>query len=263
MKVAAIGDNCVDVYEEEGKQFPGGNPVNVSVYLRRMGIDASYTGVIGSDEYGRIMRESLIKKGVDISHLHINEGSTAITKVRLVNGNRVFGDYIEGVMESFAPTDEDISFLCMHDLIVSGIWGHTDKSLQKIKAQKDIPIVFDYSDQPEDPIVNASIPFVDYAFFGLEEESIENLREFMKQKQAMGPKVVVVTLGEKGSIAFDGKDFHEGSIVNCSVVDTMGAGDSFIAGYIKGILLNSTVDECMKFGAQSSAVTLGYSGAWL
>lgn len=261
MKVAAVGDNCVDVYEKEGKQYPGGNPVNVSVYLKRMGVDASYTGVVGTDVYGKHMIEALEGKGVDTSHLHVEEGSTAVTKVEIINGNRVFGDYIEGVMETFSLTDEDIKFLCGHDLVVSGIWGHTDKDLAKIKAS-DTTVVFDYSDQPQDPMVDASIANVDYAFFGLESDDNEQVRAFMKEKQAMGPKVVVVTLGENGSLAYDGSEFHKGDIVECEIADTMGAGDSFIAGFIKGILEERDIDDCMVMGAQSSAVTLGYSGAW-
>ena len=71
MKVAAVGDNCVDVYEKEGKQYPGGNPVNVAVYLKRMGVDASYTGVVGTDECGKTMIEALNGKDVDTSHVHV------------------------------------------------------------------------------------------------------------------------------------------------------------------------------------------------
>lgn len=261
MKVAAVGDNCVDVYAKENRSYPGGNPVNVSVYLKRMGIDASYTGVVGTDEYGKTLVDALDSKGVDTSHVHVAEGSTAVTMVEIVNGNRVFGDYIEGVMEHFRLSDEDIEFLCSHDLVVSGIWGHTAEDLGKIR-QSGTPVVFDYSDQPQDPIVDSSIGNVDYAFFGLDAEDSEEVRSFMREKQAMGPKVVVVTLGEHGSLAYDGDTFHKHGIVEVEIADTMGAGDSFIAGFIKGILENKNVDECMSLGAHSSAVTLQYSGAW-
>ena len=99
-------------------------------------------------------------------------------------------------------------------------------------------------------------------FFGLESDDNEDVRAFMVEKQARGPKAVVVTLGENGSLAYDGEQFHKGNIIKCEVVDTMGAGDSFIAGFIVGILEGQTIDECMVTGAKSSAVTLGYSGAW-
>ncbi|WP_068539341.1 fructoselysine 6-kinase [Olegusella massiliensis] len=261
MKVAAVGDNCVDVYENEGKQYPGGNPVNVSVYLKRMGIDASYTGVVGNDAYGKGLVDALSSKGVDVSHVHVEPGSTAITKVEIVNGNRVFGDYIEGVMEDFKVSEDDLKFLCSHDLVVSGIWGHTTDALAAIK-ESGTTVVFDYSDQPHDPIVDSSIANVDYAFFGLEARDTEEVRNFMREKQAMGPKVVIVTLGEYGSLAFDGENFYSHGIIPVKIADTMGAGDSFIAGYIKGILEGKDVSACMEEGAQSSAVTIQYNGAW-
>ncbi|MFR5702099.1 MAG: hypothetical protein ACLUD0_09650 [Eubacterium ramulus] len=37
IKIAAVGDNCVDVYDQTGEAFPGGNPVNVAVYTVRLG----------------------------------------------------------------------------------------------------------------------------------------------------------------------------------------------------------------------------------
>lgn len=44
--------------------------------------------------------------------------------------------------------------------------------------------------------------------------------------------------------------------------DTMGAGDSFIAGFLYGILNGLNVQDSMEAGAQNSAVTIGYQGAW-
>ena len=71
-----------------------------------------------------------------------------------------------------------------------------------------------------------------------------------------------VTLGEKGSIVYDGEKYTTFGIIPCNVVDTMGAGDSFIAGFLKGILEEKPVEECMKMGAANSSVTLEYNGAW-
>ena len=261
MRVAAAGDNCVDVYQDEGKKYPGGNPVNVAVYLKRMGIDASYTGAVGTDPEGAFLADALEAKGVDLSHLHVDEGQTAVTQVKIVNGNRVFGDYTEGVMDSFRLTEDDLAFVCGHDLFVSGIWGHTAEDLPAIKAS-GATVAFDFSDQPDDPMVDSALPYVDYAFFGLDADDSDEVRAFMREKQAMGPKAVVVTLGEHGSLAFDGTTFYKHGIVEVDLADTMGAGDSFIAGFIKGVLEGKGVSDCMDEGAQSSAVTLQYFGAW-
>ena len=96
MKLAAVGSNCIDYYNnvDNGKAYPGGGPVNMAVYTVRLGGEASYTGPVGSDGYGRIMREAVARKGVDISHMHVKEGSTAVSQVQLINGERVFGDYV-------------------------------------------------------------------------------------------------------------------------------------------------------------------------
>ena len=99
MRFATVGDNCVDAYESLGQFYPGGNPVNVAVYLKRLGEDASYTGVVGDDKYGQVMKDALQEKNVDISHVRTIHGDTAVTKVEIVNGDRVFTDYIEGVMK--------------------------------------------------------------------------------------------------------------------------------------------------------------------
>ena len=55
------------------------------------------------------------KKGVNISHLRVEEGKTAVSQVELVDGERILGDYEEGVLETyvlspFAPTNPILSF---------------------------------------------------------------------------------------------------------------------------------------------------------
>ena len=133
MKLAAVGDNCMDVYKSLGKVYPGGNPVNVAVYFVRLGGEASYTGVVGTDAYGNLLKEKLKEKGVDVSNLHFEEGSTAVTYVELSDGERVFGDYEEGVCAKFRLTEDDISFICRHDMLVTGLWGNIHNDLARLK----------------------------------------------------------------------------------------------------------------------------------
>jgi len=261
VKFAAVGDVCVDVYESLGQYFIGGNPVNVAVYLERLGIDASYTGIVGDDEYGQIVVDRLTEKGVDIRCLKRKPGSTAITKVEIADGNRVFTDYIEGVMTEFRLTEEDIDYLCGHNLIITGIWGKIEDELVKMK-QKGVPIAFDFSDQPTHPIVEKAIGDVTYAFFSDDQGDSPELRRFMEEMQAKGPKLVLTTMGEKGSLCFDGENFYKFGVISCPIIDTMGAGDSYIAGFLCGIMRGEDIPSSMKMGAENSSVTLGYQGAW-
>ncbi len=260
MKVGAIGDNCMDVYTQSGQAFPGGNPVNVAVYTMRLGGNASYVGAVGTDAYGDAMITALSEKGVDVSHLRREEGTTAVTEVSLRDGDRVFGDYTEGVMEFFRPSAGDIDFLATHDLVVSGLWGHAESAFPVLQA-RGIPVAFDCADTPDHPTALIALPHVDYAFFSADGDD-EAVRTAMMAVYAQGPRLVVATRGERGSMAYDGAAFYEQGIVACPVVDTMGAGDSFIAGALFGLMRGWSLQECMAHGAACSSVTIGYRGAW-
>ena len=67
MKLAAVGSNCIDYYNnlDGGKAFPGGGPVNMAVYTVRLGGEAAYIGPVGNDSYGEIMMEAMKKNGYD------------------------------------------------------------------------------------------------------------------------------------------------------------------------------------------------------
>lgn len=68
VRVLGIGDNTVDIYVDQGVQFPGGNAVNIAVLTRRIGADAAYLGCIGNDFLGDMIHDALVAEGIDISH---------------------------------------------------------------------------------------------------------------------------------------------------------------------------------------------------
>lgn len=120
MKLAAIGSNCIDYYNdiEGGRAYPGGGPVNMAVYAARLGHESSYIGPVGNDKLGALMKASIAERGVNISHLHTVPGKTAVTQVKLENGERILGDYDEGVLANYKLSNSDIKFICKHDIVV-------------------------------------------------------------------------------------------------------------------------------------------------
>lgn len=128
MRLAAVGSNCIDYYNniDGGKAFPGGGPVNMAVYTLRLGGEAAYIGPVGDDVYGQIMIETIKAKGVDTSHLRVEKGKTAVTQVELIDGERVFGDYDEGVLEKYKLTDEDIDYIKNFDVVICDVWGKVE-----------------------------------------------------------------------------------------------------------------------------------------
>ncbi|HOE35639.1 MAG: fructoselysine 6-kinase [Chloroflexi bacterium] len=260
MKIATVGDNSTDVYLEQGETYPGGNTVNVAVNFIRLGGQASYVGFVGTDEYGAKLKKALAAKGVDISHLSTRPGTSPYTEITLDNGNRVFGKYDEGVMEHFFLSEEDKAFISTHDLMHTSVWSRIEHDLKDLR-ERGVVISFDFSDQPEHACVDIAMPYVDYAFFSFQEDSPE-LREFLRACWSKGPKYVVATLGENGSLGFDGETFVEQKAVPSPVIDTMGCGDSFIAGFLYAVLQGQDLKSCLRSGAESAAVTIQVKGAW-
>ncbi|SHJ81300.1 fructoselysine 6-kinase [Hathewaya proteolytica DSM 3090] len=261
MKFATVGDNCIDYYKSMNQGFPGGNPVNVAVYLRRLGEKVSYTGAVGDDTYGEFMIKSIQSKGVDTSHIKVLHGDTAMTEVELRGEERILGDYHEGVLCQFKLSSEDIDFLCSHDMVISGIWGMVEKDLWKIK-QRHVPVAFDFATKVGDEKVLEIIADVDYAFFAYDNGDDDFIRSYMKDMKKLGPKLIIVTLGENGSLCYNGSTFIKYGIVPCTVKDTMGAGDSYIAGFLQGISKGWTIEKSMENGARNASITLQYHGAW-
>ena len=259
--IACIGDSCVDHYEALGQSFPGGNPVNFAVYLRRLGAQSSFVGAVGSDEDGALVLEALAKKGVDVSHVQVLPGPTPSTSVRMEHGNRVFTEYNTGVMEDYSLRREDLDFIARHDLAVSALWGRCEDRLGEIQAL-GIPVAFDCADLPFDPAAQRALPHVDIAFFSNDQAEDAELMALMRDIAALGPGTVVAMRGARGSMAWDGDTFYSQGAIACPVVDTLGAGDSYIAGFLQATLLGLPMPQRMRAGSECSAVTIGYVGAW-
>lgn len=250
----------MDVYQAEWKAYPGGNPVNVAVYLKGLGADSTYIGWVGTDSYGNIMKEKLQKKGVDISHLSKKEGKTAVTYVELVENDRCFGEYDEGVMANFSLIQEELDFIGSHELVHAGIWGHVEEFYPVFK-ERGMKTSFDFSNQLDHSLVKTLPQYVDYSFFSYTKDD-PFIREFLKGIKNRGSKIAIATLGENGSIAYDGEQFYTCGVVETDVVDTMGAGDSFIAGFIFGRLKGFSITQCLQLGTVTAAKTIRYFGAW-
>lgn len=263
MKLAAVGSNCIDFYAnlEGGKAYPGGGPVNMAVYTVRLGGQASYIGPVGDDKFGSIMAKAIREKGVDVSHLHVKSGKTAVSQVELIDGERVFGDYDEGVLSDYVLSEDDINFILKHDMVVCDLWGKVEGQYKDLK-EKGITTVFDCATRPEDEAAQIAMPYTDILFFSEEEDS-DFLRQQMIAYAQKGPKLVVAMLGTKGSLCYDHQDFHSYGIVECDkVVDTMGAGDSYIAGFLSAYQEGNDILTCMHKGAANATETLKYFGAW-
>jgi fructoselysine 6-kinase len=259
-RLACVGHNTVDKYVNLGMMYPGGNSVNVAVLARRYGVETSYTGWVGKDVYGELILNSLKEEGVNISHTHIKDDISNFTEIFLEGGERKFGKTRRGASSKFQLTSEDIEFLQTHDLIHTSYYGKTDLHLESIKSS-NTTISFDFTDEFTSEYLNKFIPFVDVAILSLSNREIDDIETLMQNLHSKGPEIIICTKGEDGAYLFDGKMFHQPSI-NVEVVDTLGAGDGFIARFLVEYLRKTDTEEALKRAVQSASEVCLYYGAF-
>lgn len=263
MRAAMIGDNCIDYYEKLNRWYPTGNVVDTGVNMKKLGVDVSLISTTGSDDNGKFMIATLEEMGIDISHLKVAEGPTAVTYMDLKGVERIHGDYEEGVLENIVFDEEDIAFTAQHDLIHSALWGKAEGVLEKIRNLSQGIMSFDYADRLEDPIVEMTRFFIDYGFFSYHKGRDIFIEDFLKKMTGGGMVQAIATFGEKGSLVYDGENFYDYGVFLSEVVNTIGAGDSFIAGYLYGILNDFSVTECQELGSKIASKVVGVFGPWI
>ena len=233
--VAAIGFCCIDSYEGLGLSYPTGNGIDCIAHLSRRGIPCSAVSVVGTDENGRAMLRALRELGIDVTHMQVREGETSVFEMKLLeNNDRVHVRNTPGVMERYAPTEEDIAFAQRHTYIHTDLFGRVLPLLPRLR-EKGAKVILDFSVYADD-------------------DNMRRLLALLEKGKACGGAVMTATLGEDGSVCWDGRQFHEGKAVRArQVVNTVGAGDSFIAGFMEGVIRGLDTPGCLRNGAALAA----------
>lgn len=252
MKIAAVGFSCIDVYEKLNRRYATGNGIDCVINLAKKGIDASVVSVVGTDQFGEEMFSTLKQYGIDASHLHVRKGETSVFKMEIKeNGDRVHLENIPGVMSEFRLTEEDIDFISKHDFLHTDLMGKVLPQLPEFQ-KAGCKVVFDFSIFVGDDNNEKFLKNVDFAFFSYKEKD-KFIRDYLEHCIRMGSQVATAMLGEQGSITYDGEKFYENGIKKVKVVNTVGAGDAFVAGFIYGIMNGMDIEECQTCGTNTAA----------
>lgn len=262
MRVLGVGDNCIDHYVELGKRYPGGNALNLAIYASKYpGIEAGYVGIVGTDDNGKYLLDQIKENGLDTEHIIIKKGITAVTKILIKDGDRVFDDYIEGVQEDAVLPYEKIP--TSQDLIHFTVWGFGREHVNRLKESTKALLSCDFSGQLDDTRTEI-LSDLDVSFFSGSHliEKAEDPEPVLRKLKEKTPGIVVMTLGEYGSMVYDGKAFYRGEAIPVEVVDTLGAGDAYIAGFLCSRLKGKTIPESIEAGHLAATEICKRLGAW-
>ena len=261
VRVLGIGDNTVDIYVDQGVQFPGGNAVNIAVLTRRLGALSAYLGCIGTDLLGGMIRDGLVAEGIDISHLRVIPGPNSWTRIRHRGNDRFFDGSHPSLGEDYQLQDVDFAYVAGFDLAYSSIYSRLEEELPRLHAAAPL-LSFDYSSEYDAAYIARTAPYLDIAFLSDTSRDEATCRNLARLVASYGPAQVVITRGALGALAFDGSEFLSQGVVAADVVDTLGAGDGFIAGFLMARLQGEPVSATLIRDAECAADVCSYRGAF-
>jgi 2-dehydro-3-deoxygluconokinase len=273
---------------EEAQQFQvdvAGAESNVAAGLARMGVEVGWISKLVDNAIGRLIANRIQWHGVDVSRIVWDTGGR--------NGlyylepgveprpTQLIYDRADSAFTTLRFEEIDWAYVSRARLIhLSGITpalSDTAKSLNRqiIKHARKAEILtsFDvnYRNKLWPPplakkVLSQMIGEVDILICSLNdaatvfEYSQDNPEEVAKGlHQTFGKRVVVLTMADKGALAYDGKDIWQQAAFKAGLVDRIGRGDSFSAGFLYGFLTRD-ISTGLKYGNAMAALNQTLKG---
>jgi len=266
MNFLGLGDNVVDCYLDQGLYYPGGNAVNVAVNAKRDGVDSvAYMGILGDDLESSHLQWALQQEDVSFERCRHVYARTAHPAVKLnEEGDRVFvGGPQDTAQHLFRIrlTKEDLQYIGGFDLCHTSCYSGIEPEVENLS--KVVPVSFDFSNRHDEAYIRQIAPFLRMAFFSGSELTDSELAFILDTCTQAGVEVVGITRGSEGALfSVNGKEYRQKAKPLNQVVDTMGAGDSFIAAFLVRYFEKLSVEECLSYAAERAAATCQFYGAF-
>lgn len=256
----------------------GGDCVNGAINLSRLGLNVCIVANIGDDTSGKLIINELEKANVDTKYLHIDKDSNTASPILIVDekGDRHIIRIPNSANHHFCLEMIDMESLdnSKHLHFASAnvlpmMDGESLGKLFKIAHDKGLTTSLDASyakDNNHISIISEALYNCDIFIPSLQEASeyagSENVKDIIDFFSKYPIKVFGIKLGEKGAIITDFKEEYEiPTLFEGKVVDTTGAGDAFIAGFVNGYIRGYDIASCAYLGSAQSASVLSSIGA--
>jgi len=225
-RLIAVGDNCLDVYLTKNQMTVGGNALNVAVHWHNLGAHSRYFGAVGQDRYADFILTAIKQAGLNPQDVDRRDGTTAITIIANEAGERRFLHESLGVGADYLPSPVHYQQILEYDFVHLGT--NTSPELLRCLSQDKIRFSIDLSNHPFDHLDLAGASLI-FASGGEEEENIQLLSEKIQQK---GGRRILITCGKAGAYYCENGQIQHVPSCRIEVVDTCGAGDSFLACFV-------------------------------
>lgn len=265
--VRGIPDGQDTVVVDEIRVTAAGAAAGTAVALARLGNEVVSVGAIGDDDLGDLLATIMRRNGVDVSGLVRRTGdqtSASVLPIRPDGGRPSF--HVPGANLTLTAGAVGPGLLGAADTVHLGgpdvTFGLNDPAFfEMLAAARDAGTVvtMDLLSNLPDLLTGAAafLPYVDH-FLPNEEQAAAMTGEGDPEKAAaallaQGPRTVIVTLGEDGSLVATAEGAHRLPVLPVEVVDTTGCGDAYCAGFITGLTHGKDVLESARWGTAAAA----------
>jgi fructoselysine 6-kinase len=263
--VVGVGDNVLDCYIDEELAYPGGNALNIAVYSRLFfGAQSGFIGILGTDRFADHLRSTLDGIGVDHARSRTAVGQNGMAFVRVDDdGDRRFvGSNWGGVQAELRlrMTPFDLEYLAGYGVVHTSSYSSLTADLGAIASNSEVS--FDFSTVRDAASIEQVAPHIALGFLsgeGLTDTEVDALGRFVVDA---GIERVVLTQGARGAKAFDRNGVTSIGIQETRVVDTLGAGDGFITGFIAARSAGADLAECLRIASVTGALACTRRGAF-
>ncbi|WP_200331107.1 sugar kinase [Leucobacter sp. L43] len=261
----------------------GGAESNVAIGLSRLGTDAVWCGRLGADSVGDVIARELRAEGVRTVAIRDAGAPTGLMlKERPTAGTSRVVYYRTGSAGSrLEPSDLSDALIAGAALVhVTGITPalseSADAAVESVMRRArgaGVPVSIDlnyrsalWSRAAAAVRLAELVPLADIVFAGDDEAALllgdRPLAELGSGLQALGPTEVVVKLGARGCAAFHGGTRIDRAAIPVDVVDTVGAGDAFVAGYLSELVGGAELEQRVTTAVTAGAFACTMSGDW-
>lgn len=286
--VLTFGDLCVDITingKDVSPEFGqseklvedysiemGGSCSIFACQTAKLNLRTAIVGKIGDDEFGRKVHECLENAGVYTDYVKVNSKLKTGVSLSLNNGNdRAILTYV-GTIDAVNIEDiTDDMLKNVHHLHIGSYflmknmqkyYPEIIKSLKRYNATISLDTNWDPDEKWDDGIWNI-LPCIDIFFPNLKEAMAITKKnsavEAINELKRVIP-IVAVKQGDHGAVVYSKGKTHYANSLECSVVDAIGAGDTFDAGFIYGFLTGKTIEQCAKIGCICGSLNVRKSG---
>lgn len=267
-----FSSNVIDATIKLKKEISsGGSAANTIHGLANLGVDSSFIGKTGKDNYGRFFSDDLVKAG--IRPLLFDGSSATGCAIALVSpdSERTFATHLGAAVEL---SDDDLNHQIFHGFDYFYIEGYLVQNRKLIETavniakHNNVKICLDLAsynvvDQNLDFLKKLVLDYVDIVFANEEEaksftgKSPEEAVKIISQMT----DIAVVKIGKRGSLVMQGDKLFKIDPIKCDCFDTTGAGDAYAAGFIYGLTKGLSLDKCGAIGSLLAGRVIEVIGA--